>query len=101
MSKTAKSQEAVATDPVEPAQAETTAQAEAVQLQLSDLQGLAQIIDVASRRGAFKAAELADVGVLYNKLNAFLAYAAAAQAEASQQSEQVTSEDDSNPSASE
>ncbi len=30
------------------------------------------IIDLASSRGAFKAAEMAAVGAVYNKLNAFL-----------------------------
>ena len=41
-------------------------------LSIGDLKGLASIIDVASTRGAFKAAELAGVGTLYNKLNTFL-----------------------------
>ena len=31
------------------------------------------ILDVASTRGAFKAAEMAGVGYIYNKLQAFLA----------------------------
>ena len=41
-------------------------------LSIGDLKGLASIIDVASTRGAFKAAELAGVGTLFNKLNTFL-----------------------------
>ena len=41
-------------------------------LNISDLVALKSIIDVASQRGAFKAAELEAVGKTYNKLNAFL-----------------------------
>ena len=47
-------------------------QPDATALSIGDLKGLASIIDVASTRGAFKAAELASVGALYNKLNTFL-----------------------------
>jgi hypothetical protein len=42
-------------------------------LSIGDLKNLATILDVASTRGAFKAAEMAGVGFLYNKLSAFLA----------------------------
>ena len=42
-------------------------------LSIGDLRNLATIMDVASTRGAFKAAEMATVGFLYNKLQAFLA----------------------------
>jgi len=42
-------------------------------LSIGDLKNLSTIIDVASTRGAFKANEMAGVGVLYNKLQAFLA----------------------------
>jgi hypothetical protein len=41
-------------------------------LTLQDLILVAQIIQLTSQRGAFKAEELADVGGLYNKLIAFL-----------------------------
>ena len=41
-------------------------------LTLQDLILVAQIIQVSSTRGAFKADELANVGELYNKLIAFL-----------------------------
>ena len=54
---------------------ETVAQAP-VQLTLADLQLLAQIIDLASRRGAFQASEMAQVGTAYNKLSLFLSAAA-------------------------
>ena len=42
-------------------------------LSIGDLKNLSTILDVASQRGAFKAAEMANVGFLYNKLTAFLA----------------------------
>ena len=41
-------------------------------LALQDLILVAQIIQLTSSRGAFKAEELQNVGVLYNKLIAFL-----------------------------
>ena len=42
-------------------------------LSVGDLKNLSTILDVASTRGAFKANEMAGVGFLYNKLQAFLA----------------------------
>lgn len=56
-------------------------QTEAPQLNVADLQAMAQIIDLASRRGAFQANELAQVGGVYNKLSTFLDFIAAAQQE--------------------
>ena len=53
-------------------QAQAPAQEAAPDLNISDLVALKSIIDVASQRGAFKAAELEAVGKTYNKLNAFL-----------------------------
>jgi hypothetical protein len=41
-------------------------------LNISDLMALKNIIEVATTRGAFKAAELEAVGKTFNKLNAFL-----------------------------
>jgi hypothetical protein len=41
-------------------------------LNLNDLAALKSIIDIASSRGAFKAAEMEPVGKIYNKLSAFL-----------------------------
>lgn len=49
-----------------------TPQQEQPSLNLQDLILVAQIIQVSSQRGAFKADELANVGTLYNKLIAFL-----------------------------
>lgn len=41
-------------------------------LNLNDLAAVKSIIEVASQRGAFKAAELEAVGKIYNKLATFL-----------------------------
>ena len=54
-------------------------------LSIGDLKNLTSIIDVASTRGAFKANEMAGVGFLYNKLQAFLAKVAPEQKPAEQQ----------------
>ena len=42
------------------------------QITIQDLDMLKNIIDLASSRGAFRAAEMKDVGEVYNKLSAFL-----------------------------
>ncbi len=42
-------------------------------LSIGDLKNLTAILDVASSRGAFRASEMAGVGLMYNKLQAFLA----------------------------
>ena len=47
-------------------------QAQGADLNISDLVALKNIIEVASQRGAFKAAELEAVGKTFNKLNTFL-----------------------------
>lgn len=44
----------------------------APELTIVDLQNLRAIVDAASRRGAFGAAEMTAVGSVYNKLDAFL-----------------------------
>jgi len=46
---------------------------------LQDLQLLAQIVDLASQRGAFRGNELTQVGVVFDKLTAFLNHVAAEQ----------------------
>jgi len=57
----------------ETATAQPTAPApDPMALSLGDLKNLSTILDVASQRGAFKAAEMANVGFIYNKLTAFL-----------------------------
>ena len=59
------------------ATAQTTApaqpQPDPMALSIGDLKGLQSIIDIASARGSFRAAEMAGVGALYNKLTTFLA----------------------------
>lgn len=47
---------------------------EPVTLTIVDLQLLARIVDLASRRGAFQANELTQVGEAFDKLAGFLAY---------------------------
>ena len=62
-----------AEEAVESPQADTS-------ISLNDLQVLANIVDLASQRGAFRGNELTQVGAVFDKLNAFLAQVAAAQA---------------------
>ena len=45
---------------------------EASSLGVQDLQNCAQIIDIAMSRGAFRANEAAQVGAVYNKIDAFI-----------------------------
>ena len=53
-------------------EAAVDAEQEPVNITIADLQGLVNLIDVASSRGAFRGAELAAVGTLYTKLATFL-----------------------------
>lgn len=39
---------------------------------VSDLDAIRSVIDLAARRGAFHAGEMAEIGAIYNKLEAFL-----------------------------
>jgi hypothetical protein len=57
---------------------QTTPQA-APELTITDLQNIRAIIDAASRRGAFGASEMAAIGSVFNKLDAFLNAVAPAQ----------------------
>jgi len=50
-------------------------------ISLNDLQVLANIVDLATQRGAFRGNELSQVGAVFDKLSAFLQQVAAAQAE--------------------
>ena len=54
---------------------------------LSDLQLLAQIVDLASQRGAFRGNELTQVGAVFDKLTGFLQNVADKQAEAAEGAE--------------
>jgi hypothetical protein len=64
--------------------------ANAVGLNIGDLAGLRQIINVAAQRGAFRAEEMEVIGRVYNKLNAFLNSLSPAQEEAA--AEETTEE---------
>lgn len=69
MTNEVKQEEALPTENQQP----NTPQAEAgADLNISDLTALKSIIDVATQRGAFKAAELEAVGKVYNRLSGFL-----------------------------
>ncbi len=46
--------------------------ASTINLSITDLANIKQIIDVASQRGAFKASEYQQVGAVYDRLTAFL-----------------------------
>lgn len=62
-------------------------------LSISDLKNISTIIDVASTRGAFRANEMATVGVMFNKLSAFLAKVAPEQkTDSNQPAEQPATE---------
>ena len=59
---------------------------------LNDLQLLANIVDLASQRGAFRGAELTQVGAVFDKLQAFLGFVAKQQQERAEQEESETEE---------
>jgi hypothetical protein len=76
--------------------AEGAAQAEAanaVGLNIGDLAGLRQIINVAAQRGAFRAEEMEVIGRVYNKLNAFLNSLAPAEEAAEEEAAEETTEE--------
>lgn len=74
------------------AETPTTTSVEPVQLTIADLQLLARIVDLASRRGAFQAGELSQVGDAYNKLAGFLSYVESVQKkEETEKSQEETS----------
>ena len=62
---------------------------EPVQLTLQDMSAIANVIDLASRRGAFHANEMSAVGNVFNKLNGFLQYVSATQAKEKADQESV------------
>jgi hypothetical protein len=66
------SKEKLMTDEVNTQEAQPEQKAQGADLNIQDLVGLKSIIDVATQRGAFKAAEMEAVGKLYNKLSNFL-----------------------------
>ena len=54
-------------------------------ISLNDLQLLANIVDLASGRGAFRGAELSQVGAVFDKLQTFLGFVAKQQEERAEQ----------------
>ena len=64
--------ETTATEDSTPVASTEAQQPQAPSLTLQDLVLVAQIIQLTSQRGAYRAEELANVGTLYNKLIAFL-----------------------------
>jgi len=60
------------TETAQSSQPEAMGQPSGPDLNISDLVALKNIIEVASQRGAFKAAELEAVGKTFNKLATFL-----------------------------
>jgi hypothetical protein len=61
-------------------------------INLSDLQSLLNVIDLATSRGAFRGNELTQVGAVFDKLDNFLKFVAAQQAaqeEAASEAEQT------------
>lgn len=64
-------------------------------ISVNDLNALLQIVDLATSRGAFRGAELTQVGTVFDKLNTFLSFVAAQQQateEAATESEEDTGE---------
>jgi hypothetical protein len=62
------------------------------QITIADLDTLKNIIDLATSRGAFRGAELSQVGAIYDKLSAFLT-AVVAQAQAQEEANQSAAAD--------
>lgn len=60
------------TEEVKKEQAQQAEAPKAPELTINDLAALRTIIDVATQRGAFKAAEMESVGRIFNRLNVFL-----------------------------
>lgn len=59
-----------------------TVEVEPVKLTLQDLSAIRTLIDVATQRGAYQAAEMSQVGAIFDRLNTFLTQVEAAQKEA-------------------
>ena len=66
-------------------------------ISLADLQVLLNIVDLASKRGAFQGSELSQVGAMFDKLNAFLSYVGEQQAAAAAEADG----EDNNPASEE
>lgn len=82
----AKAKKTQAPEPEQASAPETAGAPESISL--TDLQLLLQIVDLASSRGAFRGAELTQVGAIFDKLNAFLSFIAEQQAAESEEQEE-------------
>ena len=76
MAKTAtkKTTEVKQEESVTQAQTDTSTNGVPESINLTDLALLLQIVDLATQRGAFRGAELSQVGTVFDKLNSFLSY---------------------------
>lgn len=61
-------------------------------ISLNELQLLANIVDLATQRGAFRGNELSQVGAVYDRLTSFLSFVAQQQEEARQNQEQESAQ---------
>jgi hypothetical protein len=71
---------------------ENQEQAQQPELNISDLQNIRILLEVASNRGAFRAQELTSVGAVFDRLNGFLNAVAPQTAESSTESDQQAAE---------
>lgn len=65
------------------------------QLTLSDLETVHTLLNLASERGAFRAAELSTVGAIYDRLSRFLASVSQQMADAAAAAETAESDEES------
>lgn len=85
MAEDKKQPKAEAVEDVAPAEAPAEGSEVPESIGLQDLQILANIVDLASQRGAFRGNELTQVGAVFDKLSAFLNYVAEANAKAEEE----------------
>ena len=76
------------------------AAAQAPAMNLQDLVYLVNIVDVASRRGAFRAEELSAVGAVYDKVVSFLKSTGAIQEPAAKEEDAAAPEENAKPKRS-
>ena len=91
----AKKKQAVTEEPVQMEQPEASDTTEGMapeSISLNDLQVLANIVDLASQRGAFRGNEMTQVGAVFDKLTSFLQQVAAAQAATEDSDSESTAE---------
>lgn len=66
-------------------QEESLEEAQAESISLNDLASLMQVVELASTRGAFRAAELSTVGAVFDRLSRFLSAVQAQQQAAAEE----------------